>query len=191
MNERLIFSGFGGQGLLTAGKLLAACTMAEGRHVTYFPSYGSEVRGGTANCLMVVSDKPIASPVVEEATALLIMNEASMERFLPMLAPGGLMVLNTSMVEAPRKGTACRAPTGIDVLGIPATAMATDFGMVQVANVIMLSALCEAKRLVKIETLHAALINALSGRRAASIPANEKALEAGKKLAMEWMGKKK
>jgi 2-oxoglutarate ferredoxin oxidoreductase subunit gamma len=180
MNERLIFSGSGGQGLLTAGKLLAACTMAEGRHVTYFPSYGSEVRGGTANCLMVVSDKPIASPVVEEATALLIMNEASMERFLPMLAPGGLMVLNTSMVEAPAK------LKGVDVLGIPATAMATDFGMVQVANVIMLSALCEAKRLVKIETLHAALVKALSGRRAASIPANEKALEAGRSLAAEW-----
>jgi 2-oxoglutarate ferredoxin oxidoreductase subunit gamma len=183
MQERMIFSGFGGQGLITAGKLLVACAMSEGKHVTYFPSYGGEVRGGTANCQVVVSDGPILSPVVEEATGLLIMNEPSMERFLPMLAPGGLVVLNTSMVDAPRR------LDGREVLGVSATETATELGNVQVANMIMLSALNEARGIVKPRTLHDALVEALSGRREKTIPANEKALEAGRKFASEWMAK--
>ncbi len=177
MIERLIFSGFGGQGLMTAGKLLAACAVKEGKYVTYFPSYGSEVRGGTANCQMVLSDKPILSPVVEEATVLLVMNQDSLDRFASMLAPGGLAAINTSMVEPPK------GKVGYEVLGVPATEIATNLGAVQVANVVMLAALNHAKGLVDFKTLHAGITEALKGRRAALIPANEQALEAGRKAA--------
>ncbi len=179
MIERLIFSGFGGQGLITAGKLLVACAMSEGKHVTYFPSYGSAVRGGTANCQMVVSDEPILSPVVERATVLLMMNGPSMQKFLPRLEPGGLMVLNTSMVEAPQAD-------GVRVLGVRATEIAQEIGTVQVANVVMLSALNQITRMVEFKTLHEGLVTALKGRREALIPANEKAIEAGRRAADVW-----
>ena len=108
MTERMIFSGSGGQGLLTAGKLLAVCAMDAGMQVTYFPSYGAEVRGGTANCRVIISEKPIASPLVEEATAVLAMNAASLTRFMPLLVEDGLMVLNSSM-DAP--AGSCRPST--------------------------------------------------------------------------------
>ena len=183
VEEQMIFAGFGGQGLLTAGKLLAACVTAEDRHVTYFPSYGSEVRGGTANCQLIISEKPIASPLVEEATALLIMNRLSMERFLPLLSPGGLMVLNSSMVNAPGR------LDGIDVIETPSTELAIDIGNIQVANMIMLSALNEVKRLVKSERLVRTLAERLSGRRERLIPLNEKALEVGRQHGRDWLRK--
>ena len=179
MIERLIFSGFGGQGLITAGKLLVSCAMSEGKDVTYFPSYGSAVRGGTANCQMVVSDDPILSPVVERATVLLMMNGPSTQKFLPRLVPGGLLVLNTSMVEPP-------AVEGVRVLGVRATEIAQEIGAVQVANVVMLSALNQVMRMVEFKTLHESLVKALKGRREALIPANEKAIDAGRHAADVW-----
>jgi len=185
MDERMIFAGSGGQGLLTAGKLLVTCAMAEGRCVTYFPSYGGEVRGGTANCQVVIRDRSIASPLVEEATALLIMNEPSMKRFMLALAPGGLMVLNTSMADAPRN------PDGIEVVEIRATELAGEIGEARVANMVMLSALNELRRLVKPKRLHDTLVETLSGRRERFIPLNEKALEAGRELAREWLKKRR
>ena len=184
MIERLIFSGFGGQGLLTAGKLLVACAMNEGKHVTYLPSYGSAVRGGTANCKLVVSDSAVLSPGVDQATGLLIMNAESLERFHPILAPGGLLVVNTSMVDA------SPAARGGRVLGVAATEIATKIGAVQVANVVMLGALNEVMGLVKPETLLATIAKTLSGRRKALIPANEQALDAGRAAARAWMAAK-
>ena len=180
MLERMVFAGFGGQGLLTVGKLLAAEAMAEDRHVTYFPSYGSEVRGGTANCQVVVSDEEIASPLVEEAHSLLIMNAASMMRFLPTLIEGGLMVLNTSMVKAPK------LDGGRQVLGIPATGIAQEIGSVQVANAVMLSALNEVRHVVDPDRLLATFCEGLKGRKDEFIPLNEKAFAAGRKAAEEW-----
>jgi len=174
MEERMIFAGFGGQGLLTAGKLLAESAMREGKYVTYFPSYGGEVRGGTANCHVVVSDESVASPLVEKASSLVIMNKASLGRFLPVLAPGGLMLLD-----------------GVEVMEIAASELAAGIGAVQVANMIMLSALNEARRLVQPERLHDTLVEALSGHKARFIPFNEKALETGRKLAGEWMKKRR
>ena len=168
---------------MTAGKLLAACAVKEGKYVTYFPSYGSEVRGGTANCQMVLSDRPILSPVVEEATVLLAMNPASLERFSPMVAPGGLVVLNTSMVEPPG------GKQKFQILAVPATEIAAKIGAVQVANVVMLAALVGVKQFVSFDTLRAGIADALKGRRAALIPANEQALEAGRAVAAEWMAK--
>ena len=183
MEERMIFAGFGGQGLLLAGKLLAECAMLEDKHVTYFPSYGGEVRGGTANCHVVVSDSPIASPLVERATALVIMNQPSMGRFLPVLQRGGLLLLNSSLAETPAD------LAGVEVLEIAASRIANDIGSVQVANMIMLSALNEIRRLVRPARLHDTLVKALAGAKERFIPLNEKALETGKTLAGEWMKK--
>ena len=185
MEERMIFAGFGGQGLLTAGKLLAESAMREGKYVTYFPSYGGEVRGGTANCHVVVSDESVASPLVEKASSLVIMNKASLGRFLPVLAPGGLLLLNVSMAKTPA------GLEGVEVMEIAASELAAGIGAVQVANMIMLSALNEARRLVQPERLHDTLVEALSGHKARFIPFNEKALETGRKLAGEWMKKRR
>jgi len=185
MNERMIFAGFGGQGILTAGKLLAECAMAEGREVTFFPSYGSEVRGGTAHCHVVMDDEPISSPLVEEATALLIMNQPSLERFLPALVAGGFVTLNTSMAEVPGK------TDGIELLAIPASELANDIGSVRVANMIMLAALNEVRGLVKPGRLHDVLVEKSTGRRERFIPLNEKALQAGRDCARDWMRKRR
>ncbi len=184
MRERVIFAGFGGQGLLTAGKLLAECAMVEDRHVTFFPSYGSEVRGGTSHCHVVIDDEPISSPLIEEATVLFIMNEPSLERFLPALVRGGFMVLNSSMADVPGEAEE------IEVLEIPATELANDIGSIRVANMVMLSALNEVRGLVKSERLHDTLVVSLRGRRERFIPHNEKALEAGRECAREWMKKR-
>jgi 2-oxoglutarate ferredoxin oxidoreductase subunit gamma len=181
MLERMVIAGFGGQGILTAGKLLAAAAMSEGRHVTYFPSYGTEVRGGTANCQVVVSDDEIASPLVEEATSLLIMNAASMMRFLPTLVEGGLMVLNVSMVKAPA------LDRGRQVLEVPATGIAQKIGSVQVANAVMLAALNEARGIVDPDRLLQTFCRGLRGRKDEFIPLNEKAFEAGRGLAAAWL----
>jgi len=184
MRERMVFAGFGGQGLLTAGKLLAECAMVEDRHVTFFPSYGSEVRGGTSHCHVVIDDEAISSPLVEEATALLIMNEPSLTRFLPALAPGGFLVLNTSMAETPEE------TDELELLTIPASELANDIGSVRVANMIMLSALNHVRGLVDPKRLHDTLVASLTGRRKRFIPLNEKALEAGRECAREWIKKR-
>ncbi|HUU43695.1 MAG TPA: 2-oxoacid:acceptor oxidoreductase family protein [Planctomycetota bacterium] len=183
MNERMIFAGFGGQGILTIGKLLAACAMQEDRHVTFFPSYGSEVRGGTAHCHVVIADEPIASPLVEEATTLLIMNEPSLNRYLPQLGSDGLLVMNVSMIGRRPKLESGR------MLKVPATELAGEIGDIRVANTLMLAALNEARTLVRHETLHDLLVGALSGRRAKTLPANDAALEKGRAIAREWRRK--
>ena len=140
MDERMIFSGFGGQGLMTLGKFVAELLMH--RHeVTFFPSYGTEVRGGTAYCHVCISDRPIASPIVEEATCLVVMNQMSYDRFAPMVRPDGLVVSNTSMV----KPTGAHGPARL--VEIDASGLANEMGDVRVANMIMLGALATLKSL--------------------------------------------
>lgn len=140
MDERMIFSGFGGQGLMTLGKFTAELLMH--RHeVTFFPSYGTEVRGGTAYCHVCVSDRPIASPVVEHATCLVVMNQMSYDRFAELVQPEGLVLSNQSMIE----------PTGAHgnahLVEIDASGLANDMGNVRVANMILLGALNRLKGL--------------------------------------------
>jgi len=141
MDERMIFSGFGGQGLMTLGKFVAELLMHD-HQVTFFPSYGTEVRGGTAYCHVCVSDRPIASPVVEEATCLIVMNQMSYDRFAPVAKAGGLVISNASMVK----------PTGAHgaatLAEIDASGLANEMGDVRVANMIMLGALNGLKELV-------------------------------------------
>ena len=138
MDERMIFSGFGGQGLMTLGKFVAELLMDK-YEVTFFPSYGTEVRGGTAYCHVCISDRPIASPVVEEATCLVVMNQMSYDRFAPLVRPDGLVLSNAGMVR----------PTGAHgsarLVEIDASGLANGMGDVRVANMILLGALAVLK----------------------------------------------
>ena len=178
MFQRIILAGSGGQGLLTLGKLLAQCGMEEGRHVTYFQSYDSEVRGGTAHCHVVISDEEICSPLVEDATALLIMNQPSLERFGPQLIRSGLLVLNTSMAAS------SGSMRGRRLIEVPASDIARRLGDVRVANMVMLGALNRTLGLVKPARLLAALTRRLAEKADAIMPLNEKALAQGEELAV-------
>jgi 2-oxoglutarate ferredoxin oxidoreductase subunit gamma len=136
----MIFSGFGGQGLMTLGKFVAELLM-HAHEVTFFPSYGTEVRGGTAYCHVCISDRPIASPIVEEATCLVVMNQMSYDRFAPLVRPDGLVLANASMVQP------TQAHGGAHLVAIDASGLANTLGDVRVANMIMLGALVALKGL--------------------------------------------
>ncbi len=159
MEERIIFAGAGGQGLMLLGKLMAQAALSEGLEVSWFPSYGAEVRGGTAHCHVVISDREVYSPLVEKASTLVVMNEPSLKRFLPRLGPGGLLILNSSLATAPE------AANGALVL-VPATDIANELGNIRVANMVMLGAMNAARRVVSDETIAATLREYLHGREA-------------------------
>lgn len=183
--HRLLIAGFGGQGVLTLGKLLCMAAMDEGKHVTYVPSYGSEVRGGTANCHVVISGGPIFSPVVERPHSLVILNQLSYGRFAGQVRPGGLMVLNSSLVTASAgdDGAEGRSDDGARTLRIPATERAAELGNVLVANTIMLGALVEATHICRQESVWGALEETLKGKKAQLLPLNREAYDAGAQLA--------
>jgi len=128
--ERVIFSGAGGQGLMLIGRLFASLAVGKFLHITFIPSYGAEVRGGTSNCQIILADEEIASPIVEEADSIIVMNQPSAERFLPMLAKGGTAFVNLSMVNI---------PTNIpNVVAVPATQWGMELGDIRAANMVML-----------------------------------------------------
>lgn len=172
--HRLIAAGFGGQGILTLGKLLCKAALGEGKQVAYLPSYGSEVRGGTANCQIVIGTSTIYSPTVEAADELVILNQLSYEKFADRLKDDGVMVANTSGVEL--------ADSHVDspqVIGLPATDMAADLGNIQVANIVMLGGFLAARPLVTRESALAALRELLGERKADMMPLNERAFDQG------------
>jgi 2-oxoglutarate ferredoxin oxidoreductase subunit gamma len=140
VDERMIFSGFGGQGLMTLGKFVAELLM-DRHQVTFFPSYGTEVRGGTAYCHVCISDRPIASPIVEEATTLVVMNQMSYDRFASLIRPDGLVLVNSGMV----KPTGAHGPARL--VEIDASGLANAMGEVRVANMVMLGALVALKHI--------------------------------------------
>ena len=131
MEERILIAGAGGQGALTIGKFLATVAMEKHR-VTFFPSYGAEVRGGTAHCHVVISETEIANPVVDEASVLVVMNQMSYNRFLPNVRPDSVLLLNSSMIEQDPPSP-CRRTFAVN-----ASALANEMGDIRVANVILL-----------------------------------------------------
>lgn len=171
----LLIAGFGGQGILFAGKLLAQSAMLEGRHVTWFPSYGAEIRGGTANCTVIISDDMIGSPVVRQPDSLLIMNEASMKKFEPLLKPQGLLIINTSLIKnLPER-------SDIEIIKIKATDIAEEFGSSQIANMVMLGALIAKTRIINPGTISTALKEIIPEHRKNVIQINERAFKGGLK----------
>ena len=173
MTERVIMAGYGGQGLMLIGKLLAHVVMREGKHVTFLPAYGTEVRGGTANCHVVISTEEIFSPVVEVADSLLIMNQPSYDRFKGLLKPGGTLLINSSMVRPDA------AANGAELVAIPATECASELGNTRVANMVMAGAYNSLKKLVSVPNLLTELQATLTGKKADLFEVNRQALERG------------
>ncbi len=149
--HEIVIAGFGGQGVLFFGEVLAHAALHDGLHVTWLPAYGPEQRGGTANCTVVISDEPIASPVVADPTILIAMNRPSLDRFEAAVRPGGLIVCDSTLVE--------RAASRSDVqtLLVPATAIAKDLGSTRAANVVLLGALLAARPILSETGIRAGL----------------------------------
>ncbi len=173
MQNEIIISGFGGQGTLYAGQLLAYAAMDEGKHVTWIPSYGPEMRGGTANCTVVVSDEEIGSPTVKHPKAVLALNLPSLDKYEDMIAPGGCLVVNESMVN--RKPTR----TDIQVVILPANEIAREIGNERATNMVMLGALLANMDILPIEALEKALKNHTAQRLQKFVEMNIQALRRG------------
>ncbi|HIE12936.1 MAG TPA: 2-oxoacid:ferredoxin oxidoreductase subunit gamma [Desulfotomaculum sp.] len=177
MLEEVLFAGFGGQGILSSGMLLAYAAMAEGLHVAWVPSYGPEMRGGTANCGVTVSDLPISSPLVAEPTTLIAMNRPSLDRFEGDVVPGGLVLYNASLIDREVLRTDVR------VLAVKANEEAERLGSVRVATNVMLGAFLAITGAASLRSAAEALQKVLPPHRHSLIPANERALEAGARIA--------
>jgi 2-oxoglutarate ferredoxin oxidoreductase subunit gamma len=152
-----IIAGFGGQGLLFAGQVLAQAAMSEGLEVSWMPSYGPEMRGGTAYCTVIVSPRAIGSPIVDVADSVIALNPPSMARFAPLLVPGGLLVANTSLIEAEPDRT------DLEVVAIPCTGLAKAAGHDRLASVVALGALVARRPIVTHDAVRAAL-ETMTGR---------------------------
>ncbi len=177
MQEEIIISGFGGQGTLFAGQLLYYSAMEEGFHVTWIPSYGPEMRGGKARCTVVIADQEIGSPLVRRPSAAIVLNLPSMEAFAPAIKPGGLLVVNSSLI--PIKSDR----DDIRIIYLPATDMAIELGNVRLANVICLGALVEALGILPLEAIERALDNHLPERHRKLLGLNKEALAKGAAIA--------
>jgi 2-oxoglutarate ferredoxin oxidoreductase subunit gamma len=176
---KTIFSGFGGQGVLSMGYTVANAAMYEGKYVTYFPSYGVEVRGGTANCTVVVSDEEIASPVASEPDFVVAMNQPSFARFQSILQSGGLICVNSSIVDI------SSARHDIEVLAVPTSKLAEQVGSVKVANMIMLGAFIRASSIISFDAMIKNLAHILGEGKGSLIKLNRQALELGFNFAKE------
>jgi 2-oxoglutarate ferredoxin oxidoreductase subunit gamma len=173
MNERMIIAGFGGQGVMVLGQLLAYAGMVEEKFVSWIPSYGAEMRGGTANCSVVISDKPIASPVISNASTVFAFNLPSLEKFQSRLIDGGRLFVNTSLIK--------KVPIrdDVQVIEVPANDVADDLGNIKVANMVMLGAYLKEVRAVSYDSIIRSLMMVLPKRRHNLIPLNEEALRRG------------
>ena len=173
MKKEIIISGFGGQGGLAIGKNLAEAGMAEGLNVTWAPSYGPEMRGGTANCSVVLSDKPVGSPVFTYPTELIAMNEPSLEKFEASVQPGGLVLVNSSVVTDKVKRTDLKA------VYVPCAELADKVGNPKVGNMVMLGAYIAATGVLKRETVRMIIQQMFTGSKAKLVDLNFKALDEG------------
>ena len=172
---KTILSGFGGQGVLSMGLTLAQAAMIEGRNVTYLPAYGAEVRGGTANCTVAVSDEEIASPVASSPEFVIAMNQPSMVRFQHRLQSGGVFFLNSSLIGAEV------TRSDIVIVRVPANTIAEQIGNARSANVVMLGAFIKRSNLVNLDTLFEVLKEAFSKKKKL-VAINKEALLAGYNL---------
>jgi len=182
LHEEVIIAGFGGQGIMLAGKLLGHTAMVAGKEVTYMPSYGAEVRGGTANCMVVLADEPIASPMVSNPSSLIVMNKASLSKFAPRLKSGGLLILNSSLVE---KNNLNDISANIKILAVPANKIAVKLGNIKVANMVALGAFLQKRNLFGPEAAAKSLPKVLAKRHHKTLPVNSKALKKGAEFAKE------
>jgi len=173
MYQGIIMSGFGGQGIISGGIMMTYAGMTEGKNVTFFPAYGAEMRGGTANCSVVISDDPVASPVVSSPDTLLIMNEPSLTRFENSVKQGGLLILNTSLVASrPSR-------TDITVIEVPVNDIAEKVGNLKAANMVMLGAYAKQTGALTLDSLKNSVQKVYVRAKEAMIKMNFEAIDAG------------
>lgn len=173
METSIVIAGFGGQGVLFAGQLLAYAGMDSGRHVTWIPSYGPEMRGGTANCTVIISDEAIGAPIVAQPDIAVVLNRPSFDKYEPLVKKGGLLVVNSSLV------TAVSDREDIEAIYIPANQIAEEMGTVKMLNVVTLGALLAERPLLTLEAMEQALQDHLPARKAHLIDSNRDALRMG------------
>ncbi|NWG26966.1 MAG: 2-oxoacid:acceptor oxidoreductase family protein [Ignavibacteriaceae bacterium] len=174
--HEIICAGFGGQGVLSMGSIIAYSGMIEGKEVSWMPSYGPEMRGGTANCIVIVSDSRISSPIITKFDTAFVLNQPSLDKFEKAVKPGGLLLYEQSTIIHPP------TRTDIDVVCIPAIEEADKLKAKQVANMIMVGAFLEKRPIVKMETIISTLKKVLPEHRHHMIPVNEQALKRGSEL---------
>jgi 2-oxoglutarate ferredoxin oxidoreductase subunit gamma len=178
MLEEVVFAGFGGQGVLSMGQVLAYAGMIENREVCWMPSYGPEMRGGTANCIVTVSSEEISSPIIGTFLTVVALNQPSLDKFEHAVKPGGTLIYDsTNIIDPPTR-------TDIEIVPIPASEEAVKLKNTKIMNMIVLGAFLAKRKAVKIESVLDALRKVLPERHHHLIPLNEKALQRGAELAL-------
>lgn len=176
MNEEIIIAGFGGQGVLSLGQILCYSGVEENKEVSWMPSYGPEMRGGTANCIVIISNNPISSPIVSKFDTVIALNQPSMDKFENSVKPGGLLLYDsTNIVNPPKR-------TDINVIGIEASQTAAEMKNTKILNMIVLGAFIKLKPILKVENVINGLKKVLPERYHHLIPLNEQAIKKGMEL---------
>ena len=176
--EEIIISGFGGQGIMLTGKLLAQTAMKAGKEVTYMPAYGAEVRGGTANCMVIIAENEIACPLVGKPDSLIVLNKASLKKFAPRLKNGGLLILNSSLIDVDPE-----LDDSIEVVSVPADELAAELGSPRSTNMVALGAYLQKRGYLTPDWAAQALPDVLASRYHKTLPVNIKALHKGGEYA--------
>jgi len=179
MAHEIVLAGFGGQGILFLGKMIAMAGMLEGKQVSWIPSYGPEMRGGTANCSVVVSDRLIGTPMVTHPNVLVAMNRPSLEKFESKMQPKGFLLINRTLIEIPH------TRQDIEALYLEITGLAGKVGNPRLANIVALGGLISRVPIVSKDSVIEALRHELSGKKAALLQLNLQALDAGEQAALQ------
>ncbi len=175
MTHEMIMAGFGGQGVMLMGQLLTYAGMIENKQVSWIPSYGPEMRGGTANCSVIVADEPIGAPIVSEPNLVVAMNLPSLDKFEPLLQPGGILIINSSLINQAAKRT------DIKVYRVPANDIAAQLGNVKTANMVIVGALIGASRVVSTQAILAAFAK-MFAKKPELLAINEQAIRLGEEF---------
>ena len=173
MNKEMIFAGFGGQGVMLMGQILAYAGTLEGQQVSWFPAYGPEMRGGTANCSIIIGDEPVGTPIVTEPSVVVAMNLPSLDKFEPMLPVGGTLLINSSLID--------RKPhrTDVKTYYVPCNDIAQELGNLKVANMVMVGAIIAASGVVNIDSVISVLAKKIFKNKPKVMPINEQAIRRG------------
>lgn len=178
MTHEIIMAGFGGQGVMLMGQLLTYAGMLEQKHVSWIPSYGPEMRGGTANCSVIISDEPVGAPIVTEPTTVVAMNLPSLDKFEPVLRPGGSLIINSSLVN---RGS---NRTDIKVCQVPSNDIAAELGNIKVANMVILGAIIAATGAVGFDSIMQAF-GKMFAKKPELLAINEQAIRRGAEYAAQ------
>jgi 2-oxoglutarate ferredoxin oxidoreductase subunit gamma len=176
MQSEVMFAGFGGQGILLSAKILAHTAMEAGFEVVWIPSYGPEMRGGTAYCMVIMSDRPIGSPIVKNPGHLVAMNRPSLEKFAPVVKPGGVILINSSLIPVRSERS------DVDEIAIPVNDIAIEAGSIRSANIVALAAFVARSGIVPLDALRDAVKKEFA-RKAKLIPLNMDAMDRGAQAA--------